>query len=83
MATMSDPARPPLLRWQIRYVAIPTAHHRSQNAIIEAETAEDARALLLDALGEGNGVTNYVVQPAVPYAPPAVRGRIVTLREEA
>ena len=65
--------------YQVRYTRIPTNFHDSQNAVIEAETPEDARALLQRKLGEGNGVHNYVIDAPVEHDPPPIAGRIVSL----
>ena len=68
-----------LNKFIIRYCKMPTNYNDPRNAIVEAEDAEMARKLVLDKLGEGNGVENYVVDVAKPHEPPKSAGKVLTL----
>lgn len=75
-----------LQTWTIKYTAIPTAYNRPQVARVEAATAADALALLLDQLRECYDTSrpqaytkNYVVQEPQAYVAPAVAGRVLSL----
>lgn len=65
--------------WLVKYTMIPTAHNRPANAVVEAETAEDAKDVLRRALGDVNGVHNYALDLPVVYVAPKVVGRVLSL----
>lgn len=69
-----------MTKWQIKYQKKPTNYNDSRNAVVEAETAELATALLLQSLGEGNGVSNYILSKPVEYVEiPQAKGRVISL----
>jgi hypothetical protein len=73
--------------WSIKYQPFPLAYTTPAVARIEAETAADARALLMDRLGEDHDyksatyVENYKIGEPQPYEPPAAKGRILSMDE--
>jgi hypothetical protein len=79
--------------WNVGYVRIPTSYNTKENARVEAETAEDARKLVIQALGEdAPGLNNYIVAnadgvtwahgvpPITEHLPEKINGRVLSLR---
>lgn len=64
--------------WNVRYCRIPTNYHDQQAALVEAETADDARTLVVRMLGDDRvGLNNYMVGKAEEYNPKPIAGRII------
>lgn len=66
--------------YSVVYTRIPTNYNDRCSALVEAETAEDARMLVEQRLGNDR-VINYVVEPALEYKPEATKGKIITMEE--
>jgi hypothetical protein len=66
-----------LKKWVVPYTRIPTNYNDTHRARVLAETAELARELVIDQLGDnGPGLTNYMVGPAAEYVPVKSAGRV-------
>lgn len=66
--------------YKIMYTRIPTHYNPRQRAIVEAETPDDARKLVMRAIGDYGGIKNYVVEPATVWEEPAqIKGKILSL----
>jgi hypothetical protein len=64
-------------KFVVRYVRIPTNFNPDMRVIVEANSPEDAAAIVRDHVGDnGPGLCNYVIDNGVPYTPPPA-GRIV------
>ena len=67
--------------YSVIYTRIPTNYNDKCSALVEAETAEDARMLVEQRLGNDR-VINYVVEPALEYKPEATKGKIILMDAE-
>jgi hypothetical protein len=80
MSNQDDNAKtqsPALQRFVVCYTRIPTNFNPTHRALVDAETAELARALIVEQLGDHqNTLPNYVVDLGVPYMPVVSAGKI-------
>ncbi len=67
--------------YSVIYTRIPTNYNDKCSALVEAETAEDARMLVEQRLGNDR-VINYVVEPALEYKPEVTKGKIILMDAE-
>ena len=67
--------------YSVIYTRIPTNYNDRCSALVEAETAEDARMLVEQRLGNDR-VINYVVEPALEYEPEVTKGKIIKMDAE-
>lgn len=66
--------------YQVLYTKMPTNYHDQHRAIVEAESPEDARSLVVRQLGDDRpGLINYVVEEALEYQPPPIAGKIISM----
>ena len=66
--------------YQVLYTKIPTSHHDQHRAVVEAESPEDARKLVVRQLGDDRpGLINYVVESAIEYKPESIKGKIISM----
>jgi hypothetical protein len=68
----------PLKRWCVLYTRIPTNYNSQQRLIVMAATADDARELVRDRIGDrGKTLSTYDIERVTEQSELAVHGQIV------
>jgi len=67
-------------RYQIGYTRIPTNYNQTRTALIDANSPEDARELLIQKLDEtASGSCQFDIEKAYEYKRPKVEGTVVSI----
>ena len=65
-------------RWCVLYTRIPTNYNNQQMLIVEAATADDAREICIERIGDrGKQFSTYSIDSVRKYEPLLVAGRVV------
>lgn len=66
--------------YSVVYTRIPTNYNSDEVAMVEANSAEEARRLVVRKLGDDRrGLSAYVVKCGTEYKPEPIDGRIISM----